>query len=226
MAQNGPTIARCAICDSVKLRTSSHKLPLRRAASTRPTAAVDSARGHVQLPLARPIRVPADEHHRDERRDEGDRRDRAQREAARAATRPAASSAATGRCRIDEGVHEKHAAQDPHASAREACAERRVPDGLPPRLLVGHRPRRATRARSGGSQSACSGRSVRTRSASTPRTTAGQPFDQEQPLPSGEPHASVERKQRLGHRPADDHRDGAAIMNSAPVLARSRAGIQ
>ncbi len=39
----------------------------------------------------------------------------------------------------------------------------------------------------------------------TPRTIAGKPFDQEQPLPSGEAHPPVEREQRLGHRRTDQH---------------------
>ena len=73
-AQKTPTSDRCAICESVKLRTRSAMLCCAATASSSPAADVTRARRDVPAPLAGAIGVPSDDGHGDERGDKRHRR--------------------------------------------------------------------------------------------------------------------------------------------------------
>ena len=79
---------------------------------------------------------------------------------------------------------------------------------------------------SGSSQPACSGRSVSTRRATSPSTTAGRPSTMKSHFQPASPSQPSSRSSASEAGAPIRIATGAAIMNSAPLFARSRAGIQ
>ena len=78
----------------------------------------------------------------------------------------------------------------------------------------------------GGSQVACSGRSVRYHSAITPRITAGNPSTRKSHCQPRRPSAPSSASSASDTGAPTITATGAAVMKSAPVLARSAAGTQ
>ncbi len=127
---------------------------------------------------------------------------------ARARRRPAASAAATGRCRRSPTCSAgRRRVSSQTRPLRRLRADRDVAGlaAAAPARRSSSRP--ATRGRPAAASRPAPGRSVSTRSARTPRITAGSPSSRNSHCQPRSPSDAVHAQQRFRHRRADDHRD-------------------
>ena len=151
--------------------------------------------------------MPADQHHADERDQEWHRRHKAQAPAAES-RRVAQDARQPQKNAIgDERVEEVDQADEQHASVQERLEMRPLMVGRALCMLARHRaaqPRAFCWRQPRGLLRSIGQKPQR----DATKHDRGETLNEKQPLPSRQPHPSVERQQRLGDRRANQHGDG------------------
>ncbi len=210
---------------TAKPNTSSHMCCWNDTAMTSPTAVRSAHAGHVESPFTTAIGGAPDDHHRAQRCDERERRDRAQQESTCAGDVLEQLRQPQEHAVVDDGVEEEDGAEKPELG----LAKPRLREVWPAAWRTARSSAivRTSQSRSSAdSQRASSGRSVSTTSARRPSTTAGSPSTRKSHCHPRSPSVPLSFSSAWESGAPMMTATGDAIMKSAPVRARSEAGNQ